>query len=88
MLTNIYIRTYMHKKPISGLAGVRVLDKNKPIKCLNSKFSFPTTGRHSKVKETRRPDYLPWDEERIVRFISFSRVFAQCEMQTASSFRI
>ena len=54
---------------------------------LNSKFSFSLTGCNTKVKEPSIPYYLLIAGERIVRFILFPRLFAQCEMQTAS-FRI
>ena len=37
----------------------------------NSEFSFALTGRHTRVKETSLPYYLPICEEIIIGFIPF-----------------
>ena len=51
---------------------------------LNSEFSFSYTSCHTKVKEPSLLYYLLIAGGRIVGFIPFPRVLAQCEMQTAS----
>ena len=52
--------------------------------CLNSNFSV-LTGCQTKVKEHSLPYYLLSNGRRIVGFIPFPRILAQCEMQTNSS---
>ena len=48
-------------------------------------FSFSQTGCHTKAKEPNLSYNLPIARRRIVRFITFSRVSALCEMQIASA---
>ena len=47
--------------------------------------SLNQTGCHTKIKEPSLPYYLLIGEGRIVGCISFFRVLALCEMQTALS---
>ena len=51
----------------------------------NSVFSFFNISYHNKVKEHSLPCYLPIAGGRIIGFISFQRVLALSETQTASS---
>ena len=51
---------------------------------LNLEFSFFKTVCYTKVKEPSLPYYLPITGGRIARCIPFPRVFALCEMQTAT----
>ena len=51
---------------------------------LNSEFAFSQTGYLTRAKEPNLPDYLTVSEERIIWIMPFPRVFALCEMQTAS----
>ena len=51
---------------------------------LNSEFSLIKSGCHAKVKELSHPYYLPI-AERIVGCISFPRILALSEMQSALS---
>ena len=52
---------------------------------LNSELCFFYTGCHCKVKEPNLPNYLLIGGGRIIGFMTFPRVLAQCEMQTALS---
>ena len=52
---------------------------------LNSEFFFSYTDYLTKPKETSLPYYLSIAEGRIIRFIPFLMLFAQCEMQLATS---
>ena len=52
---------------------------------LNSEFFFSGTDYHAKVKENSLPYYLPIVGRRKIGCLPFSRVFALCEMQKASS---
>ena len=51
----------------------------------NKEFSFSLIGCATKAKEPSLPFYLPIAGERIIRFISFSRVSEHCKMQLVSS---
>ena len=51
-------------------------------KVLNSDFSFSLISCYTKVKEPNLSYYFPELGEKIVGFITFQRVLAQCEMQT------
>ena len=52
---------------------------------LNSEFSFSSTGCRTEVKELCLIYCLPIAGRRIVGFIPFLRVYAGCEMPTAST---
>ena len=52
---------------------------------LNSEFFFSETGYFTSVKEPSLPYYLLIAEGRIVGCITYWRVIALCQMQTASS---